>query len=355
MISIDRKKFIEPLTKVAKVSHSGLLPIIGCVLLRVGGGKMTLTGTDIDLTLTAEIDGVDGDWVGCIPANKLLAVLKALPSDGVSIAADGDQIMISAGRSKMRLPVLPATEFPESPPIESEPVEVVVTDFVGALNAVRPAMAKKDVRHFLNGALLSSDPDHDRLRIVATDGHRMACAEIESALKCEVIVIAKGVEMIADLFASSETALVQSSESLLRIQSGVFTLTTKLIEGKYPDWQRVIPTTRGKAVVNSEALSESLDRAALMATKQGTITMRITGKRIAFQARNENNESMEDSIDAESSEELTAGCNVRYMLDSVITAGSESVEIGFTGPENGMIVRPADKSHPFCVVMPVRI
>jgi DNA polymerase III subunit beta len=355
MITIDRKKFVEPLSKIAKVSHSGFLPVLGCALIRVGGGAMTLTGTDTEVTLTAKIDGVEGDWVGCVPANKLLAVLKAMPSDGVSINTDGDRVTVAVGRTKMKLPVFPASDFPDLPPIDGEPIEVAVADFVGALNAARPAMAKRDARFTLNGALLSSDPDQDKLRVVATNGHRMVCAEIESALKCEVIVIGKGVDMIADLFAHSEKCHVQTSESLIRVQAGGFTITSKLIEGKYPDWQRVIPSTRDKVVVNAAAFSEALERAALMAPKNDSIVMRITSKRITLQASNESHESMEDSVDAESSAELTAGCNVRYMLDAVQAACSEDIEIGFTGPESGMIVRPVGRSQPFTVVMPVRI
>ena len=231
------------------VERRQTLPVLANLLIKANADGVALTGTDLEVEMVARTD-VDVEQPGeiTIPARKLADIWRALPDGSdVSISVEGDRATVKSGRSRFTLATLPANDFPE---IEGGETDVVVSvaqaDLRALIDQVGFAMAQQDVRYFLNGMLFEVTEDH--LRTVATDGHRLAmCTKgctLESpiAARRQAIVPRKAVLELSRLLDEEDEAIrIQLGSNHLRVTKGPFTLTTKLVDGQFPDYDKVVP------------------------------------------------------------------------------------------------------------------
>lgn len=355
MITIEKQGLVGPLSKVAGIAAKrSPVPILEQVLIEVEGDTMRITGTDLEVTLVAEVPCKGVSWKGCVSASKFLPAVRAMPADTIKVAVGEERMVtVSAGRSRLRLPTMPAESFPMPERPQARAVQLSSSDLENILSTVRPTMAKNDVRYFLNGALLHADGR--TLRAVATDGHRLGYAEMEAAADAEfnLILPHRGVEALIGLL-TEEAVGISADEHWFLANAGDFTLLVKQIDGQFPDWKRVVPEPIGKVTVSAAVLRGGLERAAIAAAKDG-VRLSIGHNQIALETDGQAGEKLDDSVDAEADIEMVVGANIGYLDEAIKVAGTELVEIGLKNPESAIVVRPVGRSDRFTVVMPMRL
>ncbi|MDY6842269.1 MAG: DNA polymerase III subunit beta, partial [Pseudomonadota bacterium] len=256
-LTISRESLLTPLQNIAGVvEKKQTMPVLSNVLLVAEDNTLTLTGSNIEVELVARITPVHVDQPGriTVPARKLSDISRALSDETpMELSLEGDRLHLRCGASHFTLSTLPAEHFPNvEDEDESFRVELPQKELGRMLDATAFAMAQQDVRYYLNGLLLEVDKDH--VRTVATDGHRLAMADLELATNCpelrQVIVPRKGVLELARLLDDVETLVtLVIGDNHLRATVGSYTFTSKLIEGKFPDYNRVIPRGGDKVVL----------------------------------------------------------------------------------------------------------
>ncbi|MCW5577332.1 MAG: DNA polymerase III subunit beta [Dokdonella sp.] len=363
--SIQRETLLKRLQHVVGVvERRQTLPVLANLLLVVDTEGVTLTGTDLEVEMcarTAADDLVAGETT--VPARKLFDICRALP-DGCKIKLErsGERVVVNAGRSRFTLATLPATEFPT---IESIEVVERVALSEAALKEVMErtafAMAQQDVRYYLNGMLL--DLREHSLRCVATDGHRLAMAEtrFESKVSAprQVIVPRKGIGELQGLFEAGETAIeLEFARNHLRVRRNDVTFTSKLIDGRFPDYEAVIPIGADKEVrVQRDELRASLQRAAILSNeKYRGVKLEVSPNRLRIVAHNPEQEEAVEEIEARTGvAELNVGFNVNYLLDALGALQSEEVLLCLRDGQSSCLLRKPDADDTRHVVMPLRL
>lgn len=364
-IILQREAILKPLSYVAGVVEKRqTLPILSFVLLRQEGDTVTLTGTDLEVEIIAKVKAErreDNELM--LPARKLLDICRALPDGAtVDIRKDGDKAVIKSGKSRFTLMSLSAADFPN--------LQVQQWDY--SLNLPQKVlknlilqthfcMAQQDVRYFLNGLLF--ELSGSVLRVVATDGHRMAVSEtsLEKPQPSgkQVIVPRKGVHEIARLLEDSdEDTEVLISNNHLRIRTSDFVLTTKLIDGKYPDYAKVVPPAQSRTLrVDRETLREALGRAAILSNeKYRGVRLTLVSKGLKISSHNpEQEEAQEDVTVDYDGDTLEIGFNVSYMIEAVSSLQGQHVTIGLTDANSSCTITAPDTNTPLYVIMPMRL
>ena len=364
-IILQREAILKPLSYVAGVVEKRqTLPILSFVLLRQEGDTVTLTGTDLEVEIIAKVKAErreDNELM--LPARKLLDICRALPDGAtVDIRKDGDKAVIKSGKSRFTLMSLPATDFPS----------LQVTQWDHTLNLPQKAlknlilqthfcMAQQDVRYFLNGLLF--ELSGGILRVVATDGHRMAVSETSlekpQPLDKQVIVPRKGVHEIARLLEDSdEDTEVLISSNHLRIRTSNFVLTTKLIDGKYPDYAKVVPPAQSKTLrIDRETLREALGRAAILSNeKYRGVRLTLISKGLKISSHNPEQEEAQEEVTADyDGDMLEIGFNVSYMIEAISSLQGQHVTIGLTDANSSCTITAPDTKTPLYVIMPMRL
>jgi DNA polymerase-3 subunit beta len=299
-LSIARDQLLKPLQQVSGVVEKRqTLPVLANVLMVVDAGKLALTGTDLEVELIARTDlaGEFGDGEITVPARKLLDICKSLPASAeVELKQDGQKLVLKSGKSRFTLVTLPANEFPN---LEEGMGAFSLTMTQQALKKLIDktsfAMAQQDVRYYLNGMLF--EVTSGRLRTVATDGHRLAMSDAEAQTdaveRLQVIVPRKGVHELARLLTDDEgTVTITLGSNHIRATVGNVTFTSKLIDGKFPDYERVLPKGGDKIVLaNREELRQSLTRAAILSNEKFRgIRLQLTPDLLRIQANNPDQE-----------------------------------------------------------------
>jgi len=268
--TLQREALLRPLQQVVNVvERRQTLPVLANLLVVVGGGRVSLTGTDLEVEMvasTAVEDAVDGEVT--IPARKLFDIVRALPDGSrVQLAKSGEKVIVSAGRSRFTLATLPANEFPVIEEVDLvERVRVGESVLKELIERTAFAMAQQDVRFYLNGLLF--DLREDTLRCVATDGHRLALCEAAlpagAQTRKQIILPRKGVLELQRLLEGGDAELeLEVGRSHVRVRRTDVTFTSKLIDGRFPDYEAVIPIGADKLVkVDREALRAALRPAA---------------------------------------------------------------------------------------------
>ena len=285
--SVSRDNILKPLQQVGGVvERRQTLPILSNVLLVLEGSKLSMTGTDLEVEMVASIN-VEADLPGSltVPARKLVDIIRELPEQAeINFTQKGERLEVRSGRFKSNLSTLPSTDFPA---VESDTLSPPVSmgaETLKSFSTNRFAMAQQDVRYFLNGMLL--EESEGQLRSVATDGHRLALNQVALSTQREdgigqVIVPRKGViEMQRLLSDSPDEVDVSVSSSHLCLSSGPFVLTTKLVDGRFPDYQRVIPRDGDKVILADKMeLKRALNRRRFCRTKSfaecGSVQVRV--------------------------------------------------------------------------------
>src|SRR5499425_1707583 len=301
------------------------MPVLANVLFAARDGRLHITGTDLEVELVAA-SAVSVQQPGdiTVPGRKLLDIFRALPEKtNVTLSTEGERMSVRAGRSRFTLSTLPAAEFPLVEEINAQQaLSVSQGEFRRLIDKTHFSMAQQDVRYYLNGLLLETEGTS--LRAVATDGHRLALCEMELAGKAktsqQVIVPRKGVLELQRILGTENDIELAVGTNHVRAQIGDIRFTSKLIDGRFPEYGRVIPSSPPRIVeADREALRQALQRTAILSNeKYRGIRLTARPDLLTLQAHNPEQEEAEDQVEANyNGEEVEIGFNVNYLLDAL--------------------------------------
>jgi len=363
--SIQRETLLKPLQQViGAVERRQVMPMLGNVLLRSNERGMTMVATDLEVELMAGVDvDIDAPGETTLPARKLLDICRNLPeAANLAVQVTGAKASISSMRSRFVLATLPAADFPVIEDIHAEHrVTLAQRDLKRLTDRTVFAMAQQDVRYYLNGLLLHIGDGS--LRAVATDGHRLATSkagvEIQGDATHQVIIPRKGVLELQRILADSDqTIQIELSSNHIRAQVDELRFTSKLIDGRFPDYDRVVPRDSDKTVfVNREAFRSALVRTAILSSeKYRGVRLGLNGQVLKIQSHNPDQEEAEEELEVEyDGEPLEIGFNVNYLLDVLAVIGSETVEIKLKDANSSALLKAPTSDNSLYVVMPMRL
>ena len=363
--TISREVLLQPLSQVVGVvERRQTLPVLANFMLAARDGRLTVTGTDMEVEL---ISSVPADFTQegevTVPARKLVDIVKALP-DGSNIAfkVSDDKATLSAGRSRFTLATLPASEFPATDQVETlENIVVAETVLKKMMDKTSFAMANQDVRYYLNGLLF--DFSGDLLRAIATDGHRLAICDLESSISIstdrQLIVPRKGVmELSRMLSGDSDEVTLAIGRNHIRLVKGNTTFTSKLIDGRFPDYKAVVPVGADKQMlVDRATFIQALQRAAILSNeKYKGVRLEASGSTIKIIAHNPQHEEAVEEIEADLNfDRLAVGFNVTYLLDALMAIDTEQVSLELKDANSSCLVSAPDSDVNRHVVMPLKL
>jgi DNA polymerase III subunit beta len=363
-LTATREDVLAPLQSViGVVERRQTMPVLANVLLAAKDNRLSITGTDLEVELVAT-SAVTVQQAGdiTVPGRKLLDIFKSLPEKtSVTLATDGERVSIRAGRSRFTLSSLPAAEFPLVEEINAQQtLSVPQGEFRRLIDKTHFSMAQQDVRYYLNGLLLETDGKV--LRAVATDGHRLALCEMELPGKAksthQVIIPRKGVLELQRILATDGNIELAVGTNHVRAQIGDIRFTSKLIDGRFPEYGRVIPASPPRMVeADREVLRQALQRTAILSNeKYRGIRLTARPDLLTLQAHNPEQEEAEDSVEVSyKGEEVEIGFNVNYLLDALSAVEGDKVEIGLTDSNSSCLIHAPGTSHTRYVVMPMRL
>jgi DNA polymerase-3 subunit beta len=363
--TIKREDLLGPLQQViGAVERRQTLPILGNVLFKSSAGDLTLSATDLEIEMVARV-AVEStsDFQVTIPARKLLDICKALPESSIiKFTIEENRVSLNSGRSRFTLATLPASEFPSLDEIAvQQSFRLSQKQFKGLFDKTSFAMAQQDVRYYLNGILMEISPA--AIKLVATDGHRLALSQVkmESGASDErqIIVPRKAVLELSRLLDASDTPVnCELSQNHLRVEAGQLVFTTKLIDGKFPDYQRVIPVDGNKTLeVKRDTLKQAMSRIAILSNeKYRGIRLSLSKGNLAIQANNPDQEEAEEELQVDYAEaDMEIGFNVTYLIDVLNVLGSENVQIKLKDSNSSAIMSDSEDESSLYVVMPMRL
>jgi DNA polymerase-3 subunit beta len=363
--SLQREALLKPLAQVVNVvERRQTLPVLANLLTQVSDGQLSLTGTDLEVEMVARSNVDDAqDGESTIPARKLFDIVRALPDGSkVTLSQVGDKITVQAGRSRFTLSSLPANDFPSVDEVEAtERVSVPEAALKELIERTAFAMAQQDVRYYLNGLLF--DLADTRLRCVATDGHRLALCEtaLDDAVptKRQIIVPRKGVQELQRLLEGGDrTVVLEMGRNHIRVKRDDVTFTSKLIDGRFPDYEAVIPIGADREVkINRETLRASLQRAAILSNeKYRGVRLEIAPSQLRVVAHNAEQEEAVEEFSAESNaDNLQISFNVTYVLDALASLRGEQVELRLRDGNSSCLISDAEDDRARHVIMPMRM
>ncbi|MGE4368658.1 MAG: DNA polymerase III subunit beta [Burkholderiaceae bacterium] len=367
LVQATRDALLKPLTMVAGiVERRNTMPILANILVRKNGNQVDFVATDSEIQISTHSGFGVGDSVEAttVAARKLLDILRALPdSDDITLAQSGGKLSVQAGKSRFALQTMPAADFPTVIQPESYQVSFSLPQktLKHLFNQVHFAMAQQDIRYYLNGLLFVFEPEW--VRAVATDGHRLAhsaTAVQGIGQRHDVIVPRKTVLEMQRLLADNDDPVsVDVAAGQIRFRFGDVELISKLVEGKFPDFTRVIPTNYTRHFdISREQLQGSLQRAAILTTdKLKGVRLQLSDNVIRISASNAEQEEAVEEVDIEYAHEpLDVGFNVSYLLDVLANVKTEAVRWSVQPDVNAsaLITCPDDEQFKY-VVMPMRI
>ncbi|MBV7263980.1 DNA polymerase III subunit beta [Photobacterium sp. WH24] len=363
--SVEREHLIKPLQQVnGALGGRPALPILGNLLLQVDAGKLSLTATDLEVELVAGL-ALDGDWepgATTVPARKFLDLCRGLPDSAqLKIELQGDRLLLRSGRSRYSLTTLPASDFPNIEDWQSDvELHLAQGQLRQLIESTQFSMANQDVRYYLNGMLMETDGK--QLRSVATDGHRMAVCTVDTETDMpgkQIILPRKGVMELMRLLDSPDAEVVlQIGQSNLRAVVNNFTFTSKLVDGRFPDYRRVLPQNSSKFLQAScEELRQAFSRAAILSNEKFRgVRVNLINNEMRITANNPEQEEAEEVLDVDfQGDELEIGFNVSYILDVLNTLKCDQVRISMTDATASTLIEDVADSDALYVVMPIRL
>lgn len=363
-LTAEREQLMAPLQAViGVVERRQTMPVLANVLLGVRDGRLSITATDLEVELVAAT-AVSVQTAGdiTVPGRKLLDILRALPEKvSVALSLEGEKVLVRAGRSRFTLSSLPAADFPVIEDISAQQsVQVEHQELQRLLDKTHFSMAQQDVRYYLNGMLL--EIDGTVLRAVATDGHRLALCETTLAARArnsqQVIVPRKGVLELQRVLGAAGTAEIAIGTNHVRAQIGDIRFTSKLIDGRFPEYSRVIPSAPAHAIsADRDILRQALQRTAILSNEKYR-GIRVTVKKnvLVVQAHNPEQEEAEEEIEVSyAGADLEVGFNVNYLLDALSAIDGQQVELGLTDSNSSCLIRSPGAVQARYVVMPMRL
>jgi len=365
-LTIDRISLLRPLGHVQSVvERRNTIPILANVVLRAEGGELSLTATDMDMDIATEVGcSVMTSGTTTMSAHLLYDIARKLPDGAeVEIAVNDGHAMVSAGRSSFRLPTLPVEDFPAVSSNEL-PVNFSLTaaDMRDLIDATRFAISTEETRYYLNGIYIHK-AESGELCAVATDGHRLAMTRQAlpsgAAQMPSIILPRKAVSELRKLLDDFDgDVLVGLSETRAEFRFGVVRLTSKLIDGTFPDYTRVIPVGNDRIMqVDVSAFSAAVDRVSTVASeKSRSVKMGLKSGVLTLSASNTDASSATEELEVSyDGPEMEIGFNARYLLDIAGQVNSDLVEFVLADQGSPSLVRaPGDEASLF-VLMPMRV
>jgi len=363
--SIQREVLLKPLQQViGVVERRQTLPVLSNLLVIANAGRVSFTGTDLEVEMVANVEAQDvQNGEVTIPARKLFDICRALPDGSkVQFKLSGDRMTVSSARSRFTLATLAASEFPVIDNIELvERVRLPKATLKELMDRTAFAMANQDVRYYLNGMLL--DLREKALRCVATDGHRLALAETEiesgSATARQIIIPRKGVVELQGLFESGDGDVdLEFGRNHLRVRHNDVIFTSKLIDGRFPDYEAVIPIGADKEVqLARDALRGALQRAAILSNeKYRGVKLDVSANKLRIVAHNPEQEEAVEEVEARTGvSELSVGFNVNYLLDAINALQGEEVTLCLRDANSSCLLRAPASDRSRHVIMPLRL
>ncbi|MBT8118665.1 MAG: DNA polymerase III subunit beta [Gammaproteobacteria bacterium] len=364
-LQIEKENLLNPLQQIiGAVEKRQTMPALSNVLLRATDNSLTLTATDLEIELISQISMVvDEPGEITVPARKLLDICKSLPNESIiNFTVKDNKALVQSGRSRFSLATLPASDFPALDAINSVyEFEITQNTLHDLIDKTAFAMAQQDVRYYLNGLML--EVSSNNLRAVATDGHRLAYCEKETNADIDdikqVILPRKGVlELVRLLSDTDESVKMTLGSNHLQVEFDALRLTSKLIDGRFPDYNRVMPAD-GENVITADRdqLRQSLIRASILSNeKYRGIRLILEKNLIKLQAQNPDQE--EADVEQEvvySGDNIEIGFNVNYMLDVLNVTGSEMVQASLRDSNSSFLLTYPDQADCKYVIMPMRL
>ena len=362
--TISRTALLDPLGYITSVvERRQTLPILSNVHLKQNANTLALTATDLEVEVMATIEGQGEDGELTVGARKLLDICRALPEGAaLNLRQEAERAVIQSGRSRFLLQTLPADDFPRIEP-DSWAQELTVSQaaFKGLFDRIGFAMAQQDVRYYLNGALL--DVQGSMLCGVATDGHRLAKTELTLpavvAEHTQIIVPRKAVQELSRLLANSDDpAHIQINPNHMRVNFAGIQFTTKLIDGRYPDYQMVMPTEiKTRLMLDHGQFRDTLSRASILTNdKFRGVRLTISQNSLRAVTNNPDQEEAFDEMPVEyDGEELDVGFNVAYLMEALNVLEGEQVEFALKDQNSSCILREPGNEKTYYLVMPMRL
>ncbi len=363
--TITRERLHEGLTAVAaSVPTKTTLPVLSNILVDATGDSIRLAGTDLDTAVTTAVPGeVDDEGAVTLPARKLLEIVRELPSAAIRVTSSGEQrVSLECGRSRFKLLGIPKDEFPSFPPVSFEQSwSVASTDLQKLVHHVSFAASTEESRPILNGVLW--EQRGDRMRMVATNGHRLAKMDvpISGGGTDDFIVPPRALEQVRRLFGPSDEVEIAKSDNHLGFRGGSTQVYTRLIEGPYPNYEQVIPRENDKsATVDKEALSAALRRVGVVASDQThRVRLAFTSAVLKFSVSTPDLGDAQDEIAVTyDGDALEIGFNANYLLEVLKYMPTDEVRFTFSAPERAATIEPVgwdDSASYLCLVMPLRL
>lgn len=364
--TITRDTLLKPLQVISGVVEKRqTLPILSNVLLSLDANRLTLTGTDLEVELTASTDLTNAEGGDItLPARKFMDICKSLPEEAeLSISIDENRALILSGKSRFTLSTLPAHDFPSTEKITgTREYTVSQATLKHLIDQTQFCMANQDVRYYLNGLLLELRPNS--LRTVATDGHRLALCDMESEIVPgevnQIIIPRKGVVELSRLLSddSEKSCTIQLNANHIRVDLGDIVFLSKLIDGRFPDYDRVIPRGGDKLVMaNREILRQGLLRASILSNeKYRGIRMNFSNNLLRATVNNPEQEEAEEEIDINyQGDELEIGFNVSYLVDALNAIKQDQVQLTLIDANSSCLISGNGDESSRYVVMPMRL
>ena len=363
---ITREALIKPLQLVAGVvERRQTLPVLSNILMVAEGDQLSLTGTDLEVELVGRVQLQEPAQPGSVtvPARKLMDICKSLSDDArIEMELSGQKMIIKSGRSKFSLTTLAASEFPN---VEDSPqafeLSLPQSELRQLIEKTGFSMAQQDVRYYLNGMLL--EVSEDSLRSVATDGHRLAtsasAADVPAGGAHQIIVPRKGILELARLLQGGDSPVtLVIGASHIRANVGDYTFTSKLVDGKFPDYQRVMPKNGDKVVLGDrQELRQVFQRIAILSNeKYRGVRLTLSDGYLKVTANNPEQEEAEETVAVEyEGPSIDIGFNVNYLLDVLSIMGSDVVRFTLADANSSALIQGFDDPNSTYVIMPMRM
>jgi len=366
LIKINKEEFLKPLQAVAGiVERRHTLPILSNVLIQIGESGLSFIATDLEIQITAIApnNGKFENSAITVSAKKLQDIVRALPDNAeITFESKDSRLQLKAGRSHFNLQTLPADDFPKLALSDEEVSEISLPQSTlrHLFNQVQYAMAQQDIRYYLNGLLMVLEPG--MIKVVATDGHRLSLAgmEVPSIQQvAEAILPRKTVtELIKLLSDVDDEVKVRLGKNLVTFSFGNINLVSKVIEGKFPDYNKVVPANyQNHVLLDRVTLLRAMQRAAILSNEKFRgVRLVLTQNSLRVICNNTEQEEAEEEIEINyTNEPLDIGFNVTYLLDVLNNLDTSEVDCSFGDPNSSCLITvPGDDRFKY-VVMPMRI
>ncbi|MGD9786512.1 MAG: DNA polymerase III subunit beta [Sulfuricellaceae bacterium] len=366
LIRIEREIFLKPLLAVTGiVEKRHTLPILSNVLISKIDNKLSFIATDLEIQITSDIFyESEGDFSITASAKKMQDICRSLP-EGTDIEIEKIQdhrLNIKAGKSKFNLQTLPPEDFPKfsSQSDSTDSIKIPQGTFKSLIHGVMYSMAQQDIRYYLNGLLLVVNGTG--IKVVATDGHRLAMASmpLETGIEStEIILPRKTVVELFKLLTDSEELLnIEFANNQVKFSFDQIVLISKVVDGKFPDYNKVVPVSHpNEFIVDRLALLQALQRAAILSNEKFRgVRLVLTQNSLRIICNNSEQEEAQEEIEIDySGDPLDIGFNVTYLLDVLNNLVVEKVMCSFNDANSsGLITIPGNDDFKY-VVMPMRI